>query len=272
MTLGQLHQLKSTLCSDTRSDQNHQEYWTHRWIQELETQILSHKDGLPSDPRPVSLPRFYSKLGIQRQGPFLLPNADSADTRIPKDALGIFEEAHFLWLAFDDASLDLLVNLEPPKPVWDLKGPGLLSDSQSLLLLERSYLLDDAHSASSTFTPRLVADPKYDYLVYCYHEQGVHKVSFRAAKECISKIILNQASEALPAQSCQVEWLVSTLLPKDSAGKRQDILGLSPLQSSKRSRHWIRHLGRYLFGLLLPAKYALGALPFRTFAHVFQGT
>jgi hypothetical protein len=125
LSLGQVQSLRSRL-GQPKNEQDPTEkknrYWSLRWIQELEEQILRQTDSLPSDPVQVSLPKFHTKLGLFQQGPFLKPVSrivEDVESRSLMNMHIFFDShCHYVREAYSNGSVELSVKFRPPTPIW----------------------------------------------------------------------------------------------------------------------------------------------------------
>ena len=125
LSLGQVQSLRSRL-GQPKNEQDPTEkkngYGSLRWIQELEEQTLRLADSLPSDPVQVSHPKFHTKLGLFRQGPFLKPASrgdEDDESRSLMNMHILFDShCHYVWVAYSNSVVELSVNFRPPTPIW----------------------------------------------------------------------------------------------------------------------------------------------------------
>lgn len=253
LSLGQVQSLRSRLGqpkNDEDSTEKKNRYWTLRWIQEVEEQIIRHEDSLPSDLVQVSLPKFHTKLGLFRQGPFLKPASSSDEddeSRSLTDMHIVFDlHAQYLWTAYSNGSVELRVNFRPPTPIWgNLNISGLDEPPEwtrsSLQYLETLELLESpSETLGSALT--LVKDPKYSDVVYVAHSEGIHRLSLRPWKLLFDECLCSNPTSSLEALDFEIvfsecDWLVSTENPVTGLVVVTDIyLGYCYMTSTKEGR------------------------------------
>ncbi|KAI8803674.1 hypothetical protein BJ742DRAFT_682873 [Cladochytrium replicatum] len=219
---------------DTPQQQlSNQYYWRNRFLTEiiemanLPESRFSNKTFAPSSPLPsrrsgmVSAypPRSVAKLGVKRQGPYLVHPAPDDEDEIACDLVCVYSKpVHLLVVGYEGGVLRVLVEVDPPVPMWDLSvngEQGKVGYTRYVpLFLKLTILCVSRHSTQRSKPNRsvgsvlLVTDPKYVDVLYSYSDRGAYRIDVGPA---VSDLVKG-AKEPKGSDVRSIEILIGTSL------------------------------------------------------------